>query len=129
MLVSEALLKELSAETRKIGTKILVKATAGYPQYSADIINVIILPHSEFYRNKFMLFYRSCKHNAVKALKELYINFPYAPDYELGIGYILNIYSETEIINTIIIKGEFETAENLNAFQKENNFTNNLFID
>ena len=110
MLVDDFLLKELSAETRKIGTKVVVRKTNETPAYTADIMDVIIIPQSEFYRIKFMTFYSACNHNAVKALKELSRNFPFAPDYHLGLGYILNLCdTQPNVFNNIKIKAEFET--------------------
>jgi len=110
-LVDDALLKELSIETRKIGSRVLVKRVNEHPGYMADIMDIIILPYSDFYRSKFMVFYKTYNHNAVKALKELNVNFPFIPDFELGIGYILNISSGDEtsyLNNSIKIKTELE---------------------
>jgi len=56
---------------------------------------VIIFPYSEFYRAKFMVCYYEQNLNSVKALKELNRNFPFVPDYQLGIGYILGQTIET----------------------------------
>ena len=113
MLVDDLLLRELSAETRKIGTKVLVRKTEDMPAYVADIVDVIIVPQSEFYRIKFMTSYSSCNQNAVKALKELSRNFPFTPDYHLGIGYILNVRDlQSNLFNNIKIKGEIETIAN-----------------
>jgi|GEM_PF-1467012 len=91
ILVNDFLLRELSAETRKIGSRVLVKATEHLPEFTADIMDVIILPHSEFYRFKFTGYYKLFNHNSVKALKELSKHFPFIPDFELGIGYLLNL--------------------------------------
>ncbi len=94
-IVDDLLLRELSAETRKIGTKVLVKKTIDHPAYMADIVDVIIFPHSEFYRAKFMVCYYEQNQNSVKALKELNRSFPFVPDYQLGIGYILGQTNDT----------------------------------
>lgn len=90
-LVDDALLKELSAETRKIGSKVFVKRTPEHPAFSTEIIDVIIMPHTSFYRAKFMDYYLLYSRNSVKALKELANHFPFIPDYQLGIAYVLNI--------------------------------------
>jgi len=111
ILVEDALLKELSVETRKIGSKVVVKKTTDHPEYIADIIDVIILPHSDFYRTKFMAYYKTCNNNAVKALKELNYHFPFIPDFELGIGYILNcepILESPNGLGNIKIRKELE---------------------
>jgi hypothetical protein len=108
-IVDDVLLRELSAETRKVGTKVLAKKTKDFPAYMADIIDVIILPHSEFYREKFMVCYYEQNQNSVKALKELNRNFPFVPDYQLGIGYILGqTYDTSNISNCIKIKVELD---------------------
>jgi hypothetical protein len=108
--VDDNLLKTLSIETRKIGTKVLVKKSVKLPEYTADIIDVIIIPQEEFYRRKFMQFYKSCEFNSVKALKELANNFLYTPDFELGIGYILNVNkAPDDLMPSIKIKSEIET--------------------
>ena len=121
ILVEDTLLRELSLETRKIGSKVVVKHTPDHPEYMADIMDVIILPHSDFYRTKFMVYYKTCNNNSVKALKELNNHFPFISDFELGIGYILNIApilenidgfghikikTELEVFNTFSIAGE-----------------------
>lgn len=110
-LVDDTLLRELSVETRKIGSRVLVKRVNEHPGYIADILDIIILPYADFYRTKFMNFYRIYNYNAVKALKELNVHFPFIPDFELGIGYILNISSgdENSYLNTSIkIKTELQ---------------------
>jgi hypothetical protein len=91
ILVSDPLLRKLSQETRRIGSKVLVRSAKGMPAYMADITDVIIMPHTAFYRDKFMEYYRACQHNAVKALKELANKFPFIPDYGLGLAYVLNV--------------------------------------
>ena len=121
ILVEDYLLRELSVETRKIGSKVVVKKTPDHPEFTADIMDVIILPYSDFYRTKFMTYYKLYNHNSVKALKELNIHFPFIPDFELGIGYILNIVpilestngfsyikikTELELFNTLSLAGE-----------------------
>ncbi len=114
MLVNDLLLKELSAETRKIGSKIMVKRVPGCPAYPAEISDIIIIPHSEFYRSKFMVFYQANQYNAVKTLKELHRNFPFTPDYNLGIGYVLNresVLGGHDPTGCIKLKGEIEIPE------------------
>lgn len=114
MLVDDALLKELSIETKKIGTKVVVRKSKENPAYTAEIADVIIVPQSEFYRVKFVSFYYSCQYNSVKALKELHKNFPFTPDYNLGIGYILNqreLEDADNVFVKILLKGEFELFE------------------
>jgi hypothetical protein len=114
MLVNDFLLKELSAETRKIGTKVVVRRTNETPAYTADIIDIIIMPHSDFYRIKFMAFYQLNQYNSVKALKELSRNFPYTPDYNLGIGYILNqqpLAGSVQPYGSIRLKSEIDLPE------------------
>lgn len=91
-IVSDALLKQLSSETSKVGRQVNVRETRFLPSVSAFITNVIILPQSEFYRNKFMALYSRHEHNAVKALKELAIDFPYTPDYDLGLGFVIALH-------------------------------------
>lgn len=91
MIVSDALLRQLSSETPKIGKYVQLRETRFMPELKALITNVIILPQSEFYRNKFMNLYRQHDHNAVKALKELAVDFPYTPDYELGLGFVISL--------------------------------------
>lgn len=90
-IVSDALLKQLSAETTKIGRQVRVRETLFSPGAQAFIANVIILPQAEFYRNKFMTLYRQHQHNAVKALKDLAADFPFVPDYHLGLGFVIHI--------------------------------------
>jgi len=112
-LVNDFLLKELSIETKKIGTKVLVKKNGGVPEYTADIVDVIVIPQSEFYRAKFMRFYKIYNYNSVKALKELANNFSFTPDYELGIGYILNVSEAPAMLTkTIKIKSELQVVQN-----------------
>jgi len=106
-LVNDTLLRELSVETRKIGSRVQVKATAEHPGYLADIVDVIILPHSVFYRTRFMGYYKLYNQNSVKALKELHRHFPFIPDFELGIAYVLNVEPLNDL-DPIKIKGEFE---------------------
>lgn len=94
-LADDVLLKELSFETRKIGSRVRVKQKPEHPEFTADVLDVIILPCSAFYRSKFMLLYAHYNYNAVKALKELGRQFPFIPDFELGIGYVLNTGADT----------------------------------
>lgn len=108
-LVDDVLLKQLSLETKKIGTHVLIKRTPHHPEFVADILDVIILPHSEFYRSKYMMYYKSCNYNSVKALKELARHFPFIPDFDLGIAFVLNITTnERNFSDAIKIAKELE---------------------
>lgn len=110
-LVDDALLRELSAETRKIGSRVLVKRNQDHPEFTADIMDVIVMPHTSFYRAKFMEYYCLYSHNSVKALKELSRTFPFIPDYQLGIAYMLNLEPDQESparLNHIKVKSELE---------------------
>lgn len=111
IVVDDILLRELSVETRKIGSRVGVKRGTEHPAFMADIMDVIILPYSEFYRTKFMAFYKIYNYNAVKALKELNVHFPFIPDFELGIGYVLNLSfadEQSTLRNSIKIKTELD---------------------
>lgn len=90
-IVSDALLRQLSTETAKVGRQVTLRETKFMPGLQALIANVIILPQSDFYRQKFMQLYRQFNYNAVKALKELSVDFPYTPDYDLGLGFVINL--------------------------------------
>lgn len=114
MIVSDALLKQLSAETNKVGKLVSIKETRLMPELMAYISNVIIMPHSEFYRNQFMNFYKQYNQNAVKALKELAIDFPYAPDYELGLAFVITLKSSVNDHQDqfkILLAHEFDLRE------------------
>ena len=120
MIVSDALLRQLSAETKKVGRKVLIRETRLMPELTACISNVIIIPHSEFYRNKFMSYYRHYQQNSVKALKELAANFPYTPDYELGLAFVIILrsnVSEHPGHVKILLVSEFELIEE-NSFEE-----------
>lgn len=110
-LVNDALLRELSIETRKIGSKVLVKPSPEQGEFMTDIVDVIIAPETSFYRAKFMEYYRLYSYNAVKALKELGNNFPFIPDFRLGIAYVLSIepdHRDPSTINPVRFKHELE---------------------
>ena len=111
IIVDDILLRQLSLETKKIGSRVLVKQTPECSEYVADIIDVIIIPHTEFYRKKYIHFYKLCNYNSVKALKELSRSFPFIPDFELGIAYVLNIEVAEENISTAL-----KTAKELEFF-------------
>jgi hypothetical protein len=109
MLVDDVLLRELSVETRKVGSKVLVNSTETHPEFMADILDVIVFPRANFFRKKYLFYFVQCNFNSVKALKELHRHFPFIPDFDLGIGYVLNIEdSEQQGINTIKTYKELE---------------------
>lgn len=110
MLVDDLLLKDLSVETKKIGAKVSVKAGVTGKEFMAEIVDVIILPRADFYRQKFMHFCKSYNHNSVKALKELGTNFPFSVDFDLGIGYVLNVSGQAS--NYVLLRDEFEVLLN-----------------
>lgn len=124
MIVSDALLKQLSTETQKVGQLVRMSEMRLMPEFMAYISNVIILPHSEFYRNKFMSFYEQYNHNSVKALKELAVDFPYTPDYQLGLGFVITIQSTVHEHSNqfkILLAHEFDLIPNkrLSNFRQE----------
>ncbi len=110
-IVSDALLKQLSSETSKVGRQVKVRETRFLPTVTAFITNVIILPQSEFYRNKFMTLYNRHQHNAVKALKELALDFPYTPDYDLGLGFVIALHISGQEVHQhakVLLRHELE---------------------
>jgi len=127
-LVDDALLRELSVETRKIGSRVLVRPAQDQPEYMADIADVIVMPQTSFYRIKFMEYYRLYGFNSVKALKELGNNFPFIPDYHLGIAYVLNVepdHQRSLHLNHIKLKAELDFQ--LPGFQLENHYKKDLY--
>lgn len=117
MIVSDALLKQLSAETNKVGKSVSIKEFRLSADLMIYISNVIIMPHSEFYRNKFLSFYQQYNRNAVKALKELAIDFPYTPDYELGLAFVITLKSSVNDGKDefrILFAHEFDLVEDKN---------------
>ncbi|MGZ3883414.1 MAG: hypothetical protein ACXVPQ_06685 [Bacteroidia bacterium] len=119
-LVTDQLLRILSAETRLVGRQVIVKAWGDEPETSAIVANVIILPGSVFYRTQFMANYQRYHQNAVKALKELFHEFPDNRDYELEMGYVLELKkSEEGMVKEIRQRGEFMLPEDLAAHRRE----------
>jgi hypothetical protein len=86
----EKLLRRFALELENIGRTVMVKASRTAGAYEGMITDILILPVPEFYRKQFMTFYRLNAYNGVKALKDLQKNFPYAPDYELDIGFVIS---------------------------------------
>ena len=113
-MVTDFLLRELSAKTKNVGKRVLIRETKLITELTAYITNVIIIPHSDFYRIRFMDFYKLYNQNAVKALKELGNLFPYSPDYELGIAFVITIKSSLEGIQghtSIMLEPDLEILE------------------
>ena len=106
--ITDALLRKLSKETDLVGKQIVVPGSKLKAGYEATVINVIILPFSDFYRNQFLTFYQFFNQNAVKALKEMVHHFPYTPDYRLDIGYVLDTRSSPFGINDIKGRDDFD---------------------
>jgi len=111
--VDDTLLKKLSTETQLIGKQAIIKGWHNEPETQSVINNVIILPTSLFYRNQFMAYYELYNHNAVKALKELVINYPNIKDYVLDTGYVMRLKSDHTPVQAIKSRGEFMLMDDL----------------
>jgi hypothetical protein len=118
--VDDTLLRKLSTETQLIGKQVIIKGWADEPESQAVISNVIVLPTSILYRNKFMGYYEMHAQNAVKALKELVKNYPNSKDYLLDTGYVMILKSTNENPDLHLVKnrGDFMLLDDL-AMQRQ----------
>lgn len=108
-VVEESLLRKFSMELEIIGKAVRLKTK--YGETDGTVKDVLIIPVPEFYRKQFMLFYKANQGNGVKALKELQRNFPYAPDYQLDLGYLIEINEAAGKETRICARDEFERIE------------------